>query len=73
MFLLEQAQPRRFGHGAESRGRCRCCARTDAVDTQLAGHGRCWPTYGGYFNHPRFLKYHIGTSADSTISPSANG
>ncbi len=26
-----------------------------------------------YFNQPRFLKYHIGTSALATISTNANG
>jgi hypothetical protein len=26
---------------------------------------------GGYFNQPRFLKYHIGTTALAIISPSA--
>ena len=29
--------------------------------------------WGRYFNQPRFLKYTIGTTADSTISASANG
>ncbi len=29
--------------------------------------------WGRYFNQPRLRKYSIGTAADSTISPSANG
>ena len=61
-MAAEQATPERRGTGF---------ARPQALSPW--GEGAAGDSGGGYFNHPRRRKYHIGTSALATISSSAYG
>ena len=48
-------------------------APSDADEHKEVVSARVLARARAYLNQPRFLKYHIGTSALATISVSANG
>ena len=55
------------------RATSRASSRRSPAGIRRPSSRPAWRAAGGYLSQPRFLKYHIGTSALATISASANG